>query len=179
MPNKLIFKDPNIRIRRPKSLISYLPREMRPFEYKTRRSARVEADFLRPAKPKESLTGFVHGEKASDLEERWALALDQLGLEYIFLFEVSGAFTLPTEEKVIDFVVNDGGLQIPIEVGAKFFHASPSQQEKERDRENIINPILQLQGIHPLGDPLYRVEVDHPISVSDALDIAKGMFVSV
>ena len=176
---KLVFADPNIRIRRPKSLIAFLPPELKPFVYKTTRPARGEVKYF-PAspKPEELLTGYVHGQKASDLEERLAIALDFFGIQYIFQFEVDSAYSLPSEGKVIDLLVNDGGLWIPLEPGGAFFHRSPSQQEEERARQNTINPILILQGIHPLGDPLYQLPFDRPISIEDAKDLISQMFLS-
>ena len=176
---KLVYADPNIRIRQPKSLTAYLPDEMKPFVYRVPRPARGEVDFFPTSpKPEELLTGYVHGKRASDLEERFALALDHFGIQFIFQFEVASAYSLPGEEKLIDFLVFDGGLGIPIEIGARFFHASPSEQERERERQNIINPILQLRGILPLGDPMFQVPFDEPVSVEQALDIVSRMFLS-
>ena len=177
---KLIYADPNIRIRRPKSLITYLPAEMKPFVYKTRPPARGEVTYF-PAspKPEELLTGYVRGKRASELEERFAIALDSFGMEYIFQYEVVSAYTLPDEGKRIDFIVFDGGLGIPIEIGASYFHASPSQQEEERIRQDTINPVLQLLGIWTLGDPQYQVPFDEPTSIERAKEIIAGMFLSV
>jgi len=176
---KLVYADPAIRIRRPKSLIVYLPEEMKPFVYKTTRPARGEVKYF-PASPKaeEGLTGYVHGQKASDLEERLAIALDFYGIPFIFQFEVDSAYSLPSEGKLIDLLVNDGGLWIPLEPGGGFFHRSPSQQEEERARQNTINPILMLQGIHPLGDPLYTLNFDEPVSIEQAKEIISRMFLS-
>jgi len=176
---RLIYADPNIRIRQPKSLTAYLPDEMKPFAYKTTRPARGEVKYF-PAspKPEELLTGYVHGQKASDLEERLAIALDFFGISYIFQYDVVSAYTLPDEGKLIDFLVNDGGLWIPLEPGGGFFHRSPSQQEEERARQNTINPILMLMGIHPLGDPMYQIPFDRPTSIEDAKDIVSQMFLS-
>ena len=178
---RLIYYDPAIRISQPKSLIVYLPAELRPFEFpKTKRPAAGEVDFFPPsAKPEELLTGFVHGKRASALEERLAMALDFFGMEYIFAFEVESAYSIPGEGRVIDFVVNDGGLWIPLEPGAEFVHASPSQMERDRTRQQILNEILPLLGIHPLGDPLYQIPFDRPLSFEDAKDIIADMFISI
>jgi len=75
--------------------------------------------------------------------------------------------------------VFDGGLGIPIEIGASYFHASPSQQEEERIRQDTINPVLQLLGIWTLGDPQYQVPFDEPTSIERAKEIIAGMFLSV
>mgnify|MGYP001608621481 FL=1 len=176
---RLVYADPAIRIRQPKSLIVYLPEEMRPFEYTVPRPAKGEVKYFPSSpKPEELLTGYVHGKRASDLEERFALALQSFGIDFIFQFEVPSAYSLPDEAKLIDFLVFDGGLGIPIEIGASFFHASPSQKEEERERQNTINPILQLQGIWPLGDPRYQIPFDEPVSIEQAKDIVSQMFLS-
>lgn len=178
---RLVYRDPAIRISQPKSLIVYLPAELRPFEFpKAKRPAAGEVDFFPPsAKPEELLTGYVHGQRASDLEERLAMALDFFGMEYIFQFEVDSAYSIPGEGRLIDFIVNDGGLWIPLEPGAGFVHASPSQMERDRTRQQIMNEILPLLGIHPLGDPLYAIPFDQPVSFEQAKDLVAELFISV
>jgi len=174
---KLIYKDPNIRVSQPKSLITFLPEELKPFEFKTRRTPRVEQGFDRPWKPPEEiLTGYVHGVRASALEERFAKALDFFGLNYQFQFEVASIYSLPGEGKIIDFIVMPGGLGIPIEIGSSFVHDSPSKKEEERFRQSLINDILPLMGIQRLGDPLFEVEFDRPWDFEDAKQLVFNLF---
>jgi hypothetical protein len=176
---RLIYHDPYIKVRQSKSLIVHIPVDVRPFEYKEKGARPDEGAFARPTKlPEEMLTGYVHGKKASVLEERFATALDFFGVDYIFQFEVQSAYSLPGEGKKIDFIVFDGGIGIPIEIGASFIHDSPSKQEEERVRQGIVNPILQLQGILPLGDPRFEVPFDRPYDIEDAKDIVARMFIS-
>jgi hypothetical protein len=159
----------------------HLPDELKPFEYKVGQiDSPPEVQFPEFGKdPAEALTGYVHGQKASDLEERFAKALDQFGLQYQFQFEVASAYGLPGEEKTIDFLVDQNGMWIPIEIGATFTHGSVSKQEIDRKRESILNPILVNMGIQPLGDPLYTVLRDRPLSIEDAKEIVLRMFVRV
>ena len=175
---RLIYKDPLVKVPQPKSLIVYLPKELKPYQFSKRRNKKLENPFNRPVGPEENLNGYVHGKKASALEERFAKALDFFGIEYIFQFEVESVYSLPGEGKLIDFIVFDGGLGIPVEIGASFVHDSPSKEELERVRQTIVNPILQLQGILPLGDPQYSVDFDRPLSFEDAKDIVSSMFIS-
>ena len=176
---RLIYKDPNIRVSRPKSLITALPPELRPFQFKKLRTRRPDDPFVVPDNTAEEiLTGYVHGKRASALEERFAKALDFFGIEYIFQFEVDTAYTLPNEAKQIDFIVFDGGLGIPIEIGSAFVHDSASKKEEDKARQDEINPILLLQGINPLGDELYQVPFDRPKSFEDAKDIVASLFIS-
>jgi hypothetical protein len=174
---KLIYKDPFVKVPQPKSLIVYLPKEFRPFQYKKERIRRLDnSKFVPEANTKEVLTGFVHGRRASDLEERFAKALDFYGLDFIFQYEVATAYSLPNEGKKIDFIVFDGGLGIPIEIGASFVHDSPSKLEEERERQGLINPVLMAQGILPLGLEEYKVEFDRPKDFEDAKILARELF---
>jgi hypothetical protein len=139
----------------------------------------MESKFPQPdSKPEEVLTGFVHGKRASALEERFARALDFFGMEYIFQYEVESAYSLPQEGKRLDFLVFDGGIGIPIEIGSAFVHDSPSNVEEERVRRDTLNPILALLGIHQLGDPQYEVPFDRPLDFADAKDLIAELFIS-
>ena len=42
-----------------------------------------------------------------------------------------------------------------------------------------MNEILPLLGIHQLGDPLYQIPWDQPISFEQAKDIVSELFISV
>ena len=176
---RLIYHDPTIHVLQPKTLLAGLPKELKPYRYKTRRTRRVEPGYDRPwPVPEEFLTGYVHGKRASALEERFAMALDFFGLTFIFQFEVESAYSLPGEGKRIDFLVFDGGFGIPIEIGASFIHDSPSEKEEERLRQSIINPILSLMGIHPLGDLLFEVPYDRPWSFEDGKTLVSELFIN-
>lgn len=172
---QLVFKDPNIRISQPKSLVTYLPVEMRPYQFKKTRTPRLDTAVARPGPaPEEVLFGNIRGVRASALEERFAAALDFYGIPYRFQFEVPSAYSLPGEEKVIDFVVFDAGLGIAIEIGSRFVHATPSEQERDKQREAVINPILALQGIQPI----MWIPFDRPNSLEDAKELVSQLFIS-
>ncbi len=177
---ELIYKDPNIRVSQPKALITAIPIDIRPFQFKKQRTRRADDAFVVPDNTAEEiLIGYVHGKRASALEERFARALDFFGVEYIFQFQVDTAFSLPNEAKNIDFIVFDGGLGIPIEIGSSFVHDSASKKEEDKIRQDEINPILLLQGINPLGDELYQVPFDRPKSFEDAKDLVARLFISI
>ena len=177
---RLVYNDPNIIIRRPRSLITYLPDDLRPFEYKIGEIDHPpEVQFPEfGADPAERLIGLVHGQKASDLEERFAMALEFYGIQFQFQFEVASAYSLPGEEKNIDYLVNAGGIWIPVEIGSTFTHGAVSKQEIDRKREMIINPILVQMGIQPLGDPRYELPLDRPHSIEDAKELVARMFIA-
>lgn len=176
---KLIFYDPYIRVPQPKSAIVHLPPELRPYEFKKEAAPALGAPETQPiSAPQEQLTGYVHGKKASKLEERFALALDFFGMEYIFQYEVDSAYNLPSDAKVIDFIVFDGGLGIPIEIGARFTHGTDSQAQEDQNRQQELNAILPNLGLLPLGLPEYEVELDHPTDFEDAKTIVSELFIN-
>ena len=173
---KLVHKDPFIKAFQ---VHTRVPKEVQPYKYKTRRTKRIEATFDRPhGAPEEILTGYVHGERASVLEERFAIALDFYGLTYRFQYEVPSIYSLPGEGKQLDFLVYDGGIAWPVEIGSKFVHDSPSKKEEEMARVSIINDILPMLGIMKITDDSY-LEFDRPWDVEDAKEIVARMFISL
>jgi hypothetical protein len=101
-------------------------------------------------KEDEGLTGFVHGLEASDLEERYARGLDQYGKEFEFQYEVYTAYTLPGEQKKVDFLVNDGEIYFPEEVDAAFTHKTAEQKSYDRIRDEMIDEHLKTYGFQPV-----------------------------
>lgn len=174
---KLVYKDPNIKVFQWHERI---PELVEPYTYKKAKPAlRPEPNTIKAdGKPEEFLTGWVHGNRASALEERFAKALDFFGLTYSFEYVVPVAHGLPHEGKNIDFIVFDGGLAMPIEVGATFTHGRPSQEEAEGQRMAIINEVLPMLGIQYLTDESY-LPLDRPTDIEDAKDLVAQLFFSV
>ena len=173
---KLIHKDPYIRV---PQWHEKIPKEVQPFKYKKLKTPRVTHRVGRPmGTPEELLSGYVHGEKASKLEERFAIALDFFGLTYQFQYEVPSIYSLPGEEKNIDFLVYDGGIAWPIEVGASFVHDTTSEKDAELARTALINAILPMLGIMQITDDSY-IEYDKPESIEEAKDIVSSLFISI
>jgi len=117
-------------------------------------------------KEDEGLTGFVHGVEASDLEERYARALEGFGKEFQFQYEVYTAYTLPGEQKKVDFLVNDGQYY-PEEVDAAFTHKTAEQQSYDRIRDAVIDEHLSKYGFQPIkrvdGDRLQTQEATNTV----------------
>jgi hypothetical protein len=90
------------------------------------------------------LTGWVHGKEATDIEERFARALDNIGYEFQFQVYVPTPFTLPAEEKEIDFLVED--IMRPVEVDGEMSHKTASQIAKDVVRDGQLNPVLERWG---------------------------------
>jgi len=170
MGSKAIFRDSNIKGTRRATGVRGI---QRPYKYKTKTRARLDPDFLTEvAEAAEILTGYVRGEQASKLEERFAIALNEAGLDYVFQYPVYSALSLPGEEKTIDFIVYDGGVPFPIETGSWFVHGQPSQIERDKTRDQILNEVLKSRGFMPIE----RIAFDEPSSLEKARRIVKELF---
>lgn len=92
---------------------------------------------------------YIQGKPASDLEANAAVGLDANGLDYTFQYFVETAYTLPGEEKEVDFMVwQDRGY--PVEIDGNWTHKSAEQQEYDRVRDNQINDALMPHGFAPV-----------------------------
>ena len=134
------FRDPFINAR-----VS-IPRSVKPYKYrKARPDAKENLQRITHKKEDENLSGFVHGKTASDLEERFARSLDKFEVDFTFEYSVDTAYTLPGEEKLVDFVL---WIHIPqpVELDGIFTHASASKINADRIRDDQINEILEKQG---------------------------------
>ena len=110
----------------------------------------------------EGLTGYVHGLEASDLEERFARALDKYAIDYGFQVPVDTAYTLPGQAKVVDFMVYTG-MPRPVEVDGEFTHKTTEQHEADRERDAQINGALRERGYSPVMRITYEdlIDQDH------------------
>ena len=108
----------------------------------------------------DTLLGSVHGRRASDIEERYARALDKLVKakaidHYEFSVLVSTPFQLPWQENEIDFFVWQGGVLYPVEVDGAFTHKTAEQHAQDRMRDAVLNDILRRR--YPLGRVIERI----------------------
>ena len=119
---------------------------VKPYKYKIPRAKQPDRlDRLEPIPNDEGLTGLVQGQRASDLEERFARALYKLKLRFWFQFYVYTAYSLPGEDKVVDFVV-DAGLMWPLEVDASFTHKTSEQRQYDKIRDAQVDEALGRAG---------------------------------
>jgi hypothetical protein len=128
-----------------------IPTFAKPFKYKKQRTARPERlNRIKQETDSEGLTGYVHGLKASDLEERSARSLNKMDIDFNFQFEVTTAFTLPGEERKVDFVVRQGlGYAYEIDE-VEFIHRGAAAQQEDLVRDALINEKLAKLGIQPI-----------------------------
>lgn len=106
--------------------------------------------ILRPAQQTvsgdEQLTGSVHGKKASDIEERFAKALEQFNIDYYFQRFVETEYTLPDQEKQVDFVVYYQNRTYPVEIYGSYFHTSSGDTLRDLERERQLNEVFRRWG---------------------------------
>ena len=125
---------------------------MRPkvFKYKLRpRPPKQPLNRMAGQSEDERLSGFVHGQEASTLEERFARALQQRGLRFIFQHRIDTPYQIPGQQNEIDFVVNEYGTH-PIEVDGMWIHKSAAAKAKDKLRDAILDDILGKQGWRPI-----------------------------
>lgn len=107
--------------------------------------------------PKEELTGYINGEKASDLEERSARALAKLEIPFDFRSRISPMSGLTDAhenimgEVEIDFLCMYYGKIYPINIQGEISHFFASwQRTRDEQKEAKINKALEPYKAHPL-----------------------------
>src|SRR3990172_1638061 len=170
---KLIYNDPNLKV--PRFGRTRVPLVVRPFKYKLSRTPAqiTPAPSLPEVNAEELLIGFVHGKRASDLEERFARALDEARLQFIFQYPLYGAYQIPGEENKIDFMVFDGPVLIPVEPRGGFVHESPSKTALDGRRTQILNEALARQGIREI----IQLDFDEPRDMDEGPPLVRELFV--
>ena len=94
-------------------------------------------------KPDEGLTGYVQGQDASALEERFARSMDKN--QRIQWYDFQKSYVAPpgvAGEKTLDFLVG-AGLIYPIQIDGDWIHKSASARARDRDSDAEIDQILQ------------------------------------
>ena len=168
----LTYRDPNVKL--PRFGRTRVPSLVKPFTYKIKRAAQLEpSPPIVDVKEEEVLLGFVHGKKASALEERFARALDESRLQFIFQYPVYSAYSIPGEERQIDFMVFDGPVLIPVEPKGGFIHQSPSRRAEDARRTQVLNEALRRIGIRDI----IELKSDEPRDMDSARQIVRDLFV--
>lgn len=127
-----------------------MPKLPKPFRYRLRpKPPKQKLNRLQGFAEQERLTGFIHGQEASTLEERFARALDRRGLRFIFQQRIDTPYQIPGQESELDFVVEEYGTH-PIEVDGLWIHKGAAQKAKDELRDAILDDILGKQGWLPI-----------------------------
>ena len=126
-----------------------------PYKYKKPRAIKaLPTNRVQGATEDEILGGVVQGLPASDLEERWAKALDKLGdaIQYyeFRVPEIAGR-NMPGEIEV-DFLVHLPFLQ-PIQIDGGFSHKSAEQRAEDEYKDAVLNDHLR-----GMARPVIRVK---------------------
>lgn len=116
----------------------------------------------------EFLTGFIGDKKASDLEERFANALNKIGLD--FEFEVQ---LLPGENPrflqgsqrnqlgavEIDFLIVQNETMFPVQIDGEFAHKTAEQRERDKEQDQRLDDSLRQFNAYPVKRvPFYEIE---------------------
>lgn len=117
------------------------------FQFKLSRPRRLEkvgrTDRLRPeGAGDEGFVGELQGYKASDIEERFARALDKRRLGYAFRTVYFGKRN-QTGSVELDFEVSEGGLMYPIQIDGSFAHKSGAQRDEDRMKDAMLDNVLR------------------------------------
>ena len=100
---------------------------------------------IQEVKDQKPLTGWVHGKRATDIEERFARGLTSMKLEFRFQVPFFTRLTILGHEKVVDFVVENGFLY-PIEVDGPVWHTIGTERGKDDVREILLNEVFRSIG---------------------------------
>jgi len=124
----------------------------KPYRYKVRQQFPVDFKKNRLKMLSEQadpvpLTGTVLGKPASDLEERFGRALLSLKLRFRFQVRFATAERAPGRKKVVDFVVESGGIETPVEIDGKYGHKTSAQQGRDAVREVMLNEVFVKRGM--------------------------------
>jgi hypothetical protein len=125
---------------------------LKPFRYSKFRMPKYSGKppKVNPLRDTEVLTGVINGEACSDLEERFAVALNNNKRVDTFEFQPSfiALRNMPGEIRP-DFIVYSGGMLHPIFVDGEFVHQSAEQQAQDRMNDAILDERLAGSGAVP------------------------------
>ena len=144
----------------------------KPFQYKVPKYDRPgRARRFEREKEDEGLTGFVNAEPASEIEERFTRALRKTNYSFDFQYEVNTSFSLPHQQRFIDFVVYLPP-PMPIEIDGGIAHKTIEDKEADRIRDATIDDALRNFGFVPIE----RIDGDKLLTQEDADAVVSDLF---
>jgi hypothetical protein len=128
-------------------------KQYKPEEYKFNvRALKPERPYVKVQRPKpigaddEALTGIVDGQAASDIEERFALALRaNVKVSYFEFRKVIIAPRLEAGSIEIDFLVHAGTIW-PIQTDGEYFHKSAEARAHDELQDSLTDQYLSDAG---------------------------------
>ena len=144
----------------------------KPFQYKVPKFDRPgRARRIEREKEDEGLTSYVNGEPASEIEERFARALRKTQYRFDFQYEVNTTFSLPHQQRFIDFVIYLPP-PMPIEIDGGIAHKTIEDKEADRIRDATIDDALRSYGFIPIE----RIDGDKLLTQEDADAVVSDLF---
>lgn len=111
---------------------------------------KYRANRILPRGNNETLTGQVQGQRASDIEERFAIALMKKKLRFFFQYMIYTVVTVPGNENMVDFLVEYNGIWKAFEIDGEIGHKTASQKGDDVVRDALVNEALMKIGVGPL-----------------------------
>lgn len=121
----------------------------KPYKFRKKRKTRrprPQQSIEREAK-QEDLSGFVQGQEATDIEERFAVALYKNKLSFSFREHYFGPARNTPGAIEVDFMVFDGSWW-PVQIDGEFAHKSATQQDEDRAKDAILNNYFSQSGVN-------------------------------
>ena len=103
-----------------------------------------------PRGEQENLSGTVQGQNASDIEERFAIALMKRKIDFQFQYVVYTAVTVPGNANVVDFLVDHNGVWLAFEIDGQIGHMTTTQKNDDVLRDVLVNDALMRIGVGPI-----------------------------
>lgn len=147
---------------------------MTKFKYKVRRIARREMPFgkIQSVKNDEGLVGYISGSPASDLEERFARAMDKDPRidGYSFREAVISPRNMPGQLEV-DFVVQMGPIVYAIQIDGEFAHKGAAKRLDDARKDALVNEYMKQYG----AKPVIRIDGEKLSSQEEANKIVRTL----
>ncbi len=123
------------------------------FKYKIKRPPSMPVPLGKPIdnSPREVLSGYVYGMKASDIEERFARALSKNRRIDKFEFRVpviQGRGLSGFLE--VDFIVVAQGRMHPLQIDGEYSHKNTSKKMDDLQRDILVNEFLRRYNAMPV-----------------------------
>ena len=151
---------------------------MKHYQYRKSGWRRPEADRRPPSSTSETegFTGFVKGKKASDLEERYARALDSNPrvTGYRFNELINTPFQIPGQLNQIDFIVYSGPFVQPVEIDGEFSHKTQEDKAHDLIRDQQLMPYIK--AIWPGAREIVRIPDTKLLTQDQADTLVRRMF---
>lgn len=147
---------------------------MKTFKYKIPRGSHRPAPAYNAQTPSkdEQLSGIVLGLAASDIEERFARALDRDNrvTGYSFRVPVITGRNLPGQLEV-DYVIQTGPVLYLVQIDGEFSHKGQSKRQEDAIKDAIINEFYAKYG----ASPVQRIDGQLLSTQQEANNLVKDM----